>query len=221
MSLQVTPTICRTGNHKIHQPELETCRSKYSRGRVSSGTRRNSGSSLSILTTPVTSHVAGLSDQPFIMVPNPNYVPPSTVTTLPPSAQQPNATATPPLATDTVAWNLLTEVSLLMPLHHLLSCTLYGTLYTMPSSERYTTIEWIGSCSRCWRMFVRGGTTSQPGSPRKSRRPYHWETDDRFIYRRLTNRANRASARSSKYTSGSATFMKTKVRLSYSSTYHY
>ncbi|RYQ94622.1 hypothetical protein Ahy_B08g089557 [Arachis hypogaea] len=42
----------------------------------------------------------------------------------------------------------------------------------------------------------------------------HWETDTGFKHQRLTNRANRASVRSSKYTDGSTTFMKTKVRLS-------
>ncbi|RYR17066.1 hypothetical protein Ahy_B03g061869 [Arachis hypogaea] len=41
----------------------------------------------------------------------------------------------------------------------------------------------------------------------------HWETDEGFKHRRLTNRANRTSAKSSKYTSGSTTFMKTKARL--------
>ncbi|RYR08559.1 hypothetical protein Ahy_B05g076292 [Arachis hypogaea] len=41
----------------------------------------------------------------------------------------------------------------------------------------------------------------------------HWETDKEFRHRRLTKKANRASARSSKYTGGSATFIKTKVRL--------
>ncbi|RYR25277.1 hypothetical protein Ahy_B02g058961 [Arachis hypogaea] len=40
----------------------------------------------------------------------------------------------------------------------------------------------------------------------------HWETDEVLRHQRLTNRANRASARLSKYTSGSATFIKTKVR---------
>ncbi|RYQ83200.1 hypothetical protein Ahy_B10g101838 [Arachis hypogaea] len=42
----------------------------------------------------------------------------------------------------------------------------------------------------------------------------HWETDDGFKRCRLTNKANKASPRSSKYTGGSATLMKTKVRLS-------
>ncbi|RYR24682.1 hypothetical protein Ahy_B02g058199 [Arachis hypogaea] len=42
----------------------------------------------------------------------------------------------------------------------------------------------------------------------------HWETDAGFRHRRLTNRANRASARSSKYIGGLVTFMKMKVRLS-------
>ncbi|RYQ82130.1 hypothetical protein Ahy_B10g100726 [Arachis hypogaea] len=42
----------------------------------------------------------------------------------------------------------------------------------------------------------------------------HWETDEGFKRRHLTNRNNRTSARSSKYTGRSATFMKTKSRLS-------
>ncbi|RYR31908.1 hypothetical protein Ahy_B01g056858 [Arachis hypogaea] len=41
----------------------------------------------------------------------------------------------------------------------------------------------------------------------------YWEIDEGFRYRHLTNRANRASAISSKYTGGSATFLKTKARL--------
>ncbi|RYR67667.1 hypothetical protein Ahy_A03g014048 [Arachis hypogaea] len=40
----------------------------------------------------------------------------------------------------------------------------------MPSSERYTTIKWVGGCNRCWRMYVRGTTTSLPDSAQKSRR---------------------------------------------------
>ncbi|RYR40016.1 hypothetical protein Ahy_A09g045674 [Arachis hypogaea] len=40
------------------------------------------------------------------------------------------------------------------------------------------------------------------------------ETDEGFRHWRLTNKANRASSRSSKYTGSSATFMKTKDRLS-------
>ncbi|QHN96557.1 uncharacterized protein DS421_18g619560 [Arachis hypogaea] len=56
------------------------------RGRVSFSTSGTSGSSPSTLTTPVTSQVAGLADQPFIMIPNPNYVPPSTAPPPPPTA---------------------------------------------------------------------------------------------------------------------------------------
>ncbi|RYR72915.1 hypothetical protein Ahy_A02g007138 [Arachis hypogaea] len=41
----------------------------------------------------------------------------------------------------------------------------------------------------------------------------HWETNKGFKHQRLTNRANRASARLSKYTGGLATFMKTKAML--------
>ncbi|RYQ97354.1 hypothetical protein Ahy_B08g093397 [Arachis hypogaea] len=40
----------------------------------------------------------------------------------------------------------------------------------------------------------------------------HWETDEGFRHRCFTNRANSVSVRSSKYTGGSVTFMKTKVR---------
>ncbi|RYQ84117.1 hypothetical protein Ahy_B10g103037 [Arachis hypogaea] len=44
--------------------------------------------------------------------------------------------------------------------------------------------------------------------------PYiHWESDEGFWHRRLTNRANRASSRSLKYTDGFVTFVKTKARL--------
>ncbi|RYR66677.1 hypothetical protein Ahy_A03g012730 [Arachis hypogaea] len=42
----------------------------------------------------------------------------------------------------------------------------------------------------------------------------HFGTDEGFKRHYLTNRTNRASPRSSKYTGGSATFMKTKSRLS-------
>ncbi|RYR62185.1 hypothetical protein Ahy_A04g019579 [Arachis hypogaea] len=48
---------------------------------------------------------------------------------------------------------------------------------------------------------------------------YVWESDEGFKHRRLTNRVNRASARSSKYTGGSATFMKKKAKLSKSLDY--
>ncbi|RYR26904.1 hypothetical protein Ahy_B02g061213 [Arachis hypogaea] len=42
----------------------------------------------------------------------------------------------------------------------------------------------------------------------------HFSTDEGFKRHHLTNRTNRASPRSSKYTGGLATFMKTKSRLS-------
>ncbi|RYR77935.1 hypothetical protein Ahy_A01g002647 isoform A [Arachis hypogaea] len=42
----------------------------------------------------------------------------------------------------------------------------------------------------------------------------HWETDEEFKHFHLRNKANRTSVRSSKYTGGLATFMKTKDRLS-------
>nr|XP_029143246.1 uncharacterized protein LOC114924138 [Arachis hypogaea] len=40
----------------------------------------------------------------------------------------------------------------------------------------------------------------------------HWETNERFRHRRLTNRVDRVSARLSKYIGGSASFMKTKSK---------
>ncbi|RYR17675.1 hypothetical protein Ahy_B03g062371 [Arachis hypogaea] len=40
----------------------------------------------------------------------------------------------------------------------------------------------------------------------------HWETDDGFRHLYLTNRANRASSRSFKYTGNSTTFMKAKLK---------
>ncbi|RYR67799.1 hypothetical protein Ahy_A03g014232 [Arachis hypogaea] len=42
----------------------------------------------------------------------------------------------------------------------------------------------------------------------------HWETDEGFMHRHLTNRANRVSVRSSIYTGGSVTFTNTKAKLS-------
>nr|XP_025636357.2 protein DETOXIFICATION 53-like [Arachis hypogaea] len=50
------------------------------RGRISSDNSETFGSSSSTLTTLVMPQVAGLVDQPFIIVPNPNYMPSSTVT---------------------------------------------------------------------------------------------------------------------------------------------
>ncbi|RYR47755.1 hypothetical protein Ahy_A07g033716 [Arachis hypogaea] len=42
----------------------------------------------------------------------------------------------------------------------------------------------------------------------------HFSTDKGFMCHRLTNRANRALSRSSKFTGGSVTFMKMKSRMS-------
>ncbi|RYR62418.1 hypothetical protein Ahy_A04g019978 [Arachis hypogaea] len=43
----------------------------------------------------------------------------------------------------------------------------------------------------------------------------HWDTDEGLRHHRLMNIANRVSVRSSKYTAGSTTFMKTKAKLAY------
>ncbi|RYR04923.1 hypothetical protein Ahy_B06g084734 isoform A [Arachis hypogaea] len=59
-----------------------------------------------------------------------------------------------------------------------------------------------------------GHLTSWFHSEIKKALSVHWETDEGFKHRLLINGANRASARSSKYTGGSATFMKTKARMS-------
>ncbi|RYR43840.1 hypothetical protein Ahy_A08g040237 [Arachis hypogaea] len=92
----------------------------------------------------------------------------------------------------------------------IIRCTLYGTMSMMLPSGRYTTIEWVGGCNRCRRMLLGAGpphdltpSENQEGS-----------TDEGFRQRRLTNRANKISAKSSKYTGDSATFMKTKTKLS-------
>ncbi|RYQ97046.1 hypothetical protein Ahy_B08g093027 [Arachis hypogaea] len=196
------------------------------RGRVSSVTLGTSGSPLSTPTTLLTPQVAGLTDQPFIMVPNPNYVPPSMATTLPPTAQQPTSTSTLPPTMDAeapesshssepatnapspppiVRLKILPDggmVDLVGWLFLCCRCTLGETLSTTLQSGRYSTIEWIGGTSRCWMMFKALFV--------------HWEIDEGFRYRHPTNRANRALTRSSKYTGDSATFRKMKARLSQS-----
>ncbi|RYQ91917.1 hypothetical protein Ahy_B09g097976 [Arachis hypogaea] len=73
------------------------------RGRISAGILENSGSSPSNPTILVMSQVADASEQLFIMVSNPNYVPTSSTTLLPPSAQKPTISEMPPPATNTVA----------------------------------------------------------------------------------------------------------------------
>ncbi|RYR17735.1 hypothetical protein Ahy_B03g062425 isoform A [Arachis hypogaea] len=225
----------------------------HSHGRVSFGTFGTSGFSLSTPTTTVTPQIADLADQQFIMVPNPNYMPPSTATTPPPIAQHPATTSTPPPAMDTAALESshISEVAadasppppiirlniwpndstrliwLFAPNNNTCNqemtniiklcttipgpairrfplrpgsdgfrngrCTLGGTQNTTSPSRRYSTIECIGGSSRCWMMF---------------------EINEGFRHRHLTKRANRALTKSSKYTGGTVTFMKTKARLS-------
>ncbi|RYR54318.1 hypothetical protein Ahy_A06g029576 [Arachis hypogaea] len=97
----------------------------------------------------------------------------------------------------------------------LYSCTLYGTLSTILPSGRYTTIEWVSGYSRCWRMFVRGRTPNDLVlAVNKEGTVSSLGIDAGFKHQRLINKANMASARSSKNTSSLATFMKTNVRLS-------
>ncbi|RYQ95197.1 hypothetical protein Ahy_B08g090257 [Arachis hypogaea] len=236
------------------------------RGRVSSSTHKNSGFSPSTSTIPVGSLVASLAEQLFVLVPNPNYVPPSTTMTPPPTTQQPVATVTLSPATDAAAQSshgseaadvppppsivrltiwldsgmgfgclLLLQVpgycflfsgfrfGCLFALNSnactqemtnviKLIYTLYGTLSTILPSDKYFTMEWVGDSSRYWRM------TRPPDELASTRDKegfvIHQETNEGFRHRRLTNRASRASVRSSKYTGSSTTFMKTKVKLS-------
>ncbi|XP_016164543.1 uncharacterized protein LOC107607069 [Arachis ipaensis] len=92
-----------TGRVLADQAAGHGCRRDRGRGRVFSGTPGNFGSSPSTPTTPVTSQVVGLVDQPFIMIANPNYVPPFTVTTPPPMTYQPAAIVMSPPATKAAA----------------------------------------------------------------------------------------------------------------------
>ncbi|RYR08156.1 hypothetical protein Ahy_B05g075714 [Arachis hypogaea] len=87
------------------------------------------------------------------------------------------------------------------------SCTSFRMLSMTWPSEKYSTIGLVGGSSRCWIMFVMGKTS------RRTSLLVHWETDAEFRHQRLTNQANRASIRSSEYTNGSTTFMKTNARL--------
>ncbi|RYR29107.1 hypothetical protein Ahy_B01g053408 [Arachis hypogaea] len=145
-------------------------------GRVSAGILGNSGSSLSILTTLVTSQVAGALDQAFIMVPNPNYVPVSMGMTLPASAAPKSSHGSEPANAP--------------PPRPILQQKLENV-----RERRDSLTTWL--------------------RPEIKKALYvHWETDKGFMHRCLTNRANKVSAKSSKYTGSLATFMKTKARLS-------
>ncbi|RYR50376.1 hypothetical protein Ahy_A07g036968 [Arachis hypogaea] len=201
------------------------------RGRVSSSILGTSGSSLSTPTTPVTSHVAGLVDQPFIIVPSPNYVPPSTVRMPPPTAQQPTAIVTPPPTTEAAALESsygseAANATLSLPIVWLTIWPDSGTgfvpnnnLHFIWDAEHNLTIKKIfghGMGRRLQHMLDnirqrRDHLTSGLRPKINKALLVHWETDEGFRHRRLTNRANRTLARSSKYTGGPSTFMKTKT----------
>ncbi|RYR69023.1 hypothetical protein Ahy_A03g015541 [Arachis hypogaea] len=224
------------------------------RGRVSFGTLGTSGPSPSTLTTLVTPQVAGLAEQPFIMVPNPNYVSSSTATTFLPIVQQPASTAMPSPTTDATVSesNHVSDATVDAPppptitrlriwpnggmgflpnlntfsILYLYCLTEFKTsllqLYFIWDAEHNLVIRKIFDYRmgrRLQQMLddVRKGQDQQMCWLRPEVKKglfAHWENDAGFRHRRLTNQANRASERSPKYTRSSATFMKTKVRLS-------
>ncbi|RYR28425.1 hypothetical protein Ahy_B01g052547 [Arachis hypogaea] len=239
----------------------------HGRGRVSAGTLENSGSSPSNSTTPVTSQIVGASEQPFIIVSNPNYVPASTVTPLPPFAQQSTVSATPPPATDTAVLESSHgsqpyDAPLPSPIVRLTiwfdgrmtfapnndACTQEMTnviklMYDHPwpsykkisSETRDFFVQLLFIWDKEHDALIRKIYDHQMGRwlqqmlkdvrerrdhltiwlcPKINKALYvQWETNEGFRYQRLTNKANRASARWSKYTPGSATFMNTKAKL--------
>ncbi|RYR00200.1 hypothetical protein Ahy_B07g088305 [Arachis hypogaea] len=198
-----------TGRGVVNQP------SGRGRGSVSCGTLGNSGSSPSTLTTPVTSSVAGASGESFIMVPNPNYVLTSTATTSPPSAQQPNVSMTLSQVTDaTPKSSHRSDPANVPPPPPILNFIwdkeddpIIRKIYDHGMGRRLQQMR-EDIREKCDHLisWLR---------PKIKKALYvHWETDEGFKYRRLITRANRASTRSSKYTGGSAMFMKTKDRLS-------
>ncbi|RYR23839.1 hypothetical protein Ahy_B02g057332 [Arachis hypogaea] len=257
------------------------------RGRVTTSTPRASQSSPYTPTTPEMSQAMGAQDQPFIMVPNPNYVAPSAAPPSPPGShsivspewtppppplsQQPIISTTIPLpGTDTVVPESSNRFQSNAPPPALvIRMTIWPDgLTTFAPNNNACTQE----CTNVIKMMYNHPWPSYKKIPAETRERWfqkwaekfiwdkthdviirnifdyrmarklqrmmeyvrerrdhlttwlcpdikkalyvHWETNVRFMHRRLTNRANKASARSSKYTDGSAmTFMKTKAKL--------
>ncbi|RYR19968.1 hypothetical protein Ahy_B03g064977 [Arachis hypogaea] len=177
----------------------------------------------------------GAQDQPFIMVPNPNYVSHSVVlppppgsrpaTSLewapppPPSAQQPTIlTMTPPSATDTEG----PESS------HRSQPNAPPPPPTVRMTEKFIWDKTHDAMTR--NIFDHRMTRLLQQMIEDVRERYdhltlwlhpdikkalyvHWETDERFRCCCLTKKTNRALTKPSKYTGGLAAFMKTKSKL--------
>ncbi|RYQ85886.1 hypothetical protein Ahy_B10g105511 [Arachis hypogaea] len=140
----------------------------------------------------------GALGHPFIMVPNRA---PSTLMTPPPSAQQPTilTTFTP---NNNAFIQKCTNVIKLMYDHP------WPSYKKIPAETRE---RWFQKWDKTHDPIIR--KIFDHRIARQFQQMLE-DTDEGFKRRRLTNRANRALARSSKYTSGSATFMKTKAKLS-------
>ncbi|QHO11770.1 uncharacterized protein DS421_15g501080 [Arachis hypogaea] len=197
-------------------------RSSRSRGRgrerastESLRTVHSSPSTLTTPSTPVTSQ-AGPVDQQFIMVPNPNYVPPFATFLLllrPPyrSSGRPGNVSTYyfnpfyPFSPNNDAYiQEITELKFIWDKEHdLMTRKIFDHWAGKPLQQMMSDI-----CQRCNNLMI----WIRPDI--KKALETHFSIDEGFKLHRLTKVANRASPRSSSYTSGSATFMKTKSRLS-------
>ncbi|RYR62223.1 hypothetical protein Ahy_A04g019637 [Arachis hypogaea] len=165
-----------------------------------------------------------LIDQSFIMVPNPNYVPPSTAAMPPPTTQQLASTTTPPPATDaaTPEFKHRSEATDTPPppliiwfiwLTGIFGCLLYfiwDTEYNLTIRKIFD--HRMGRQLQQMLEDVCEGR-EQPDDLALTRNK-EGSIDEAFKHWCLTNRANRASTRSSNYIGGSATFMKTNARMS-------
>ncbi|RYR53613.1 hypothetical protein Ahy_A06g028802 [Arachis hypogaea] len=186
----------------------------HSRGIVSNGILGTSQSSPCTLTMPVMSQAMDAPDQPFIMVPNTNYVAPSTLTMPLRSTQYPTVSTTstsakniavlesshgsqpdaPPLPPiEKFIWNKTHDAIIKKIFPHRMARRLPQMLQDIRKLRDHLT-TWLHLDIKK-ALYV------------------HWETDEGFKHHHLMNRANKVSARSSKYTGGLETFMMTKVRL--------
>ncbi|RYR53451.1 hypothetical protein Ahy_A06g028575 [Arachis hypogaea] len=195
----------------------------HGRRRVSAGTLGNSGSLSSTLTTPVVSQIVGASDHLYIMLPNLNYVPVPTANDVASIHSVTHCLAMPLSVTDTAVpkSSRRSQPANVLPLPSIIRITIrpdgrtttLNLIYVESNKEQDTFIRKIYDDRmgrRLQQMLEdireRGDHLTYWLCPKIKKALYvHWETDER---------SNRSSARSSKYTGSSATFMKTKARLS-------
>ncbi|RYR21971.1 hypothetical protein Ahy_B03g067263 [Arachis hypogaea] len=139
--------------------------------------------------------------------PPPSAQQPTISTTLPPSAHQPTISTTSPPKIDTTVLESSHESqpdALLPP--PIVRMTIWPNgqrLYRPPMVE---VLEDVREHHNHLTIWLR--------SDIKKALCVHWETDEGFKHRHITNRASKASFKSSKYIGGSANFMKTKAKLS-------